>query len=306
MALTGHNFWAVRSPQVKDWDTRFAPLPKNFILLNAAKGEQQLPPEIDFDVVLAENRFGAIQLLRQYAHRLHLPLISLEHTLPVPSWPKSHLAQLKTLRGNINVFISEYSRREWGWGEEEAIVIRHGTDTETFSPCSNVARKPHVLSVVNQLRERDWCCGYRLWEEVTGSLPRLHVGDSKDGWSRPANGVSDLVRHYREAGVFINTSLVSPIPTVVLEAMSCGCAVVSTATCMLPEVIEHGKNGLMSNDPKELTAYCQLLLKDEKLRRQLGESARETIVTKFSMAAFVENWRRVFKQASEIPYRGYF
>ena len=304
IAMTGHNFWAMRTPQVKDWNETFAPVPKNFVLLNPTKGEHQLPPEIDFDVVMSENKFGAYQLFSQIVHKLHLPLISLEHTLPVPAWPASQLTQLKQLRGNVNVFISEFSRKEWGWRENEALVIHHGCDSRVFCPDPAVPKKPHVLSVVNQFRERDIFCGYRLWEQVTQQLPRVHVGDSKDGWSKPAAGVAGLVHHYREAGVFINTSLVSPIPTVVLEAMACGCAVVSTNNCMLPEVIEHGKNGLMSNDPKELTAFCQMLLRDDRLRQQLGEAARETILKKFSMSKFVENWRRVFQQTSEMVYRG--
>ena len=56
--------------------------------------------------------------------------------------------------------------------------------------------------------------------------------------STPAESVADLVNEYCSSKVFLNTSTVSPIPTTLLEAMSCGSAVVSTATCMIPEIIE--------------------------------------------------------------------
>ena len=67
-----------------------------------------------------------------------------------------------------------------------------------------------------------------------------------------------------------------------LEAMACGCAVVTTATCMIPEVIEHGKNGMMSNNESELNSYVKQLFNDEDLRKSLGEEARKTVLEKFS------------------------
>ena len=44
---------------------------------------------------------------------------------------------------------------------------------------------------------------------------------------------------------------------------------------MIPEIIENGKNGLISNDPQELRGFLQLLLKDEDLAKELGDNARK-------------------------------
>jgi glycosyltransferase involved in cell wall biosynthesis len=317
-------FYAFRVPKVvKDWNTTFAPVPDNYILLDPNKGDDQIPLGIDFDLVLSHNKFGQFQIAARLARALHLPLVSLDHTLPPNSYTEGQLADLKQMRGHVNVFISEYSREKWGWKEDEAEVVHHGIDTEVFSPCDCEDCKtwgtndwkligdhccenrkcPHLLSVVNDWKNRDWCCGFRLWQQVTHGLPTRPVGDTP-GLSKPAVSVEALVNEYRSAAVFLNTSLISPVPTALLEAMACGCAVVSTATCMIPEIIENGVNGFLSNDPEELAGYCRTLLGNAALCRKLGDAARQTIVEKFSMNAFVNNWNRVFADAASHFYKG--
>ena len=72
--------------------------------------------------------------------------------------------------------------------------------------------------------------------------------------------------------------------------MSCGCAVVSTNNCMIPDIIQNGKNGLVSNDPQELRGFLELLLKDQDLAQELGDNARKTITEKYSLERFVNSW----------------
>lgn len=304
LARTGYQFWSIRTPAVKDWNRSYRPVPPNYVLCNPANGDKQLPSEVDIDVILSQNKFGQYQIAHQLARQLHVPLVSLEHTLPVPEWGPDQLANLRAMRGHANVFISEFSRKAWGWGEAEAEVVHHGIDTETFSPNELlVDKKAHVLSAVNDWVKRDWCCGFRLWQEVAKDLPHFVVGDTP-GLSKPTASVAELVMRYREAQVFLNTSLVSPVPTALLEAMACGCAVVSSATCMVPDIIENGKNGFVSNDPRELAGYCRLLLQDADMCVKLGRAARQTILDRFSLEAFVANWQRVLTNAAGITFTG--
>ena len=78
-----------------------------------------------------------------------------------------------------------------------------------------------------------------------------------------------------------------------MEAMACGCPVVSTENCMIPEIIEHGVSGFMSNDPEELKRYCQKLLDDPELARKMGEAARKTIEESFNLDRFVSDWNNL-------------
>jgi glycosyltransferase involved in cell wall biosynthesis len=90
-----------------------------------------------------------------------------------------------------------------------------------------------------------------------------------------------------------------------MEAMSCGCAIVTTENCMIPEVVEHGVNGFMSNNPNELREYCQLLLNDKALAATMGSAARKTIVEKYSLESFIKNWSNLFDEASKITFKGF-
>ena len=154
--------------------------------------------------------------------------------------------------------------------------------------------------MVNDFSNRDYCCNYNGWIRITADFNVKLVGTSEEGLSKPAESVEDLVNEYNTSKVFLNTSTVSPIPTTLLEAMSCGSAVVSTATCMIPEIIENGVNGFISNDEEELKSYITQLLQDEELRTTIGKKARETILTKFSEEKFINNWNNIFKKAYEV------
>ena len=208
------------------------------------------------------------------------------------------------MRGHLNLFISRYSIDAWGWEEsKDTLVITHGVDTELFKPNESVEREDHALSVVNDWINRDWCCGFKIWQDVIQGLPHRVMGDTP-GLSEPASSTQDLVSAYQSSRIFLNTSTISPIPTVLLEAMSCGCAVVSTETCMIPEVIEHGVNGFMSNDINELKQYVVDLLNDKDLAKQMGEAARETVVKSFSVDKFASKWDFILHSASKKVFLG--
>ena len=129
------------------------------------------------------------------------------------------------------------------------------------------------------------------------------VGDTP-GLSKPASSTKELVAAYQNSKIFLNTSTISPVPTVLMEAMSCGCAVVSTATCMIPEIIENGVNGFISNNPEELKHYLVDLLNDENLAKEIGKNARKTITEKHSASKFVNRWNEVLESSSKVIFRG--
>jgi glycosyltransferase involved in cell wall biosynthesis len=303
LAKTGHAFYSYRAEGIKDWNETYAKLPDNYILLDPALGEAQIPDYVDFDLVLSQNKFGQFQIAKELAAKFHLPLVSLEHTLPMPQWGEDILLQTRQMRGHVNVFISDYSIDNWGWeSQEDTEVITHGIDTELFCP-SETNRGDEILSVVNDWINRDWCCGFKLWQEVIKGLPHKVVGDTP-GLSEPASSTKELVAAYQNSKIFLNTSTISPVPTVLMEAMSCGCAIVSTATCMIPEIIENGVNGFISNDPEELKHYLVDLLNDENLAKEIGKNARKTITEKHSASKFVNRWNEVLESSSKVVFRG--
>lgn len=301
LAKTGHRFYGWQGPNVKTWNTTYAEIPDNYHILDGSKLDAQLPLWVDVDIVLSQNKWAQYDIGKKIATQLNCPFITLEHTLPTPNLPRSIAYQLAQLKGDLDVFISDYSIEKWGWRKDSdnVIVVRHGVDTDLFSPSDDVEREDLVCSVVNDWMNRDWCCGFKLWQQVSGWPDKLrfpiNVWGDTPGLS-VAGDVPTLIHQYRRSRIFLNTSLVSPVPTVLLEAMSCGCAVVSTNNCMIPEFIEHGENGFLCSTPDEMQYYIHLLRTDEKLAETLGKAARQTIVDNFSLDKFVNNWNEVFKQ----------
>ena len=294
LAKTGHNFYLFQSDGVKNWNNDYAPLPDNHYILP----RETLYKGLSFDMILSHSKFGQFQMSELINKNLGLPIISLEHTVPTPNLKQEWLDEIKNMTGDIDVFISEYSKGVWDLNTDEYEIVHHSVDTETFKPRS-IEKKPYVLSVVNDFVNRDYCCNYSGWVRITEGLDTRLVGDNGDIGS-PASSVDDLVNEYNSAQVFLNTSTFSPIPSVVLEAMACGSAVVSTATCMIPEIIEHGVNGMISNNESELRSYIEQLLSDKDLREKIGKAARETILNKFTEESFLNNWNKIFAKAYEV------
>lgn len=309
LAKTGHNFYAYGAEGIKTWNENYGPRPDNYHLLDSRHGANQIPLYLDLDFVLSQNKFGQFQIALQVARQLHLPIVSLEHTLPATWWSDQQLEMCRLMRGHHNVFISEFSLGEWGWEpEDDTSVVHHSVDTDTFCLPTSPDRKPYALSVVNDWINRDWCCGYRLWQDILSNLEngwdKVRVVGDTPGLSKPARSIPELVKEYQTAQVFLNTSLISPVPTALLEAMACGCAVVSTATCMIPEIIEHGHNGFLSNNPQELSDYAQHLLDSPEEASKMGRMAALTIKEKFSEPRFIKEWNSVFDKAAQIPFLG--
>ena len=75
-----------------------------------------------------------------------------------------------------------------------------------------------------------------------------------------------------------------------LEAMSCGCAVVGSDTAPVQEVIEHQKNGLLVDffDSSQLAVAVERLLQNSDFAKKLGENARATILERFELQHCVQ------------------
>jgi glycosyltransferase involved in cell wall biosynthesis len=132
-----------------------------------------------------------------------------------------------------------------------------------------------------------------------GDLPIKLVGHNPGIAGAEAASSWDALREeYRSHRAYVHTAgrgLDDGYNLGLVEAMVTGMPVVSSALAESP--IEHGKNGLIDDQPARLHAGLAALLADRARALELGKRARETALEKFSVAGFVDAWRRALELA---------
>lgn len=106
----------------------------------------------------------------------------------------------------------------------------------------------------------------------------------------------DVPRMLAAADVFALPSFQEPFGLVFLEAMAMKRPVVALDNGGTPEVVEHGKSGLLSpaRDPDALAANLLTLIRDPALRARMGECGRRAVETRFTPARMARDVERVY------------
>jgi len=285
---TGHEFYMLSGPDLKRWDFHTRPLPTNHYLYT--KPYDSINWTEEFDLILCQNREQHFGKCKELSFKFGIPIIVLDHTEPPPNAPKFSLQQLRSMRGHTHVYITEHNKQSWG--DESGIVINHGINTDVFKGWNG--QNQSGVSVVNLFPERDIFCGWTVWQQVTNKIPVKLFGFNPSLNTKSINNVNELVSELAQARFYLNTSQHSPVPMSMLEAMSVGCPVVTTDKQEISKIIEPGVNGFISNNVDDLISACELLLNDHDLASRMGQNARQTIVDRFNLNKFCEEWNRVF------------
>jgi glycosyltransferase involved in cell wall biosynthesis len=90
------------------------------------------------------------------------------------------------------------------------------------------------------------------------------------------------------------------IPVALMETMAMQIATVSTEISGIPELIDHGQNGLLvpPDDPVALADALKHLKVNPELRKRLGKAARESVVNEFNIFKSAEMMADLFEQFS--------
>lgn len=108
---------------------------------------------------------------------------------------------------------------------------------------------------------------------------------------------SDTAKYYRAMNIYVCSSLAENLSISILEAMNFGKAIIATNIGGTPELIKDGNTGILINSKSAEEIYLALLrcIHDPKLRKSLGENARQYAKENYSLEKMVNSYRNIYE-----------
>jgi glycosyltransferase involved in cell wall biosynthesis len=282
-----------------------------------AGGIRRVLTDVRLDLAHVHSRRGADVWGAAAAARTHVPAVV---TRRVDSWEPSVVAKLKYRPYRRVVALSraiDSRLRACGVPPERIVRIPSAVDGARYRPAPeararirSVFRFPDdvlVVGVVAQLIARKGHARlFRILPELVRREQRLRVlcfgrgplesrlrkavrDSGLEGNVLFAGFRSDLPELLPGLDVLVHPADREGLGVAVLEAASCGVAVVATSVGGVKDILEHTRTGwLVDPDDAALAAGLARLLTDAKLRAQLGAAARAAMLERFSVDAMVD------------------
>ena len=202
------------------------------------------------------------------------------------------------------------------WGEMPGIrVIPNAANfiAEKYSDCT----AKRVIAVGRLDYQKSFDRLILVWEKVHQQMPDWTLDIFGQGeWQEMLQGMIDdrglqdcirlmgptknIGKEYSESSMLVMSSHYEGFPMVMIEAMACGLPAVSfDFKCGPKDIIKEGGNGLAvpDGDLDGLAEAMISLMKDEELRKRMGEEAKKVVET-FSEERVMEKWLDLFEEIS--------
>ena len=202
---------------------------------------------------------------------------------------------------------------------ERATLIRGaGVDPNVFAPRTEPEGTPVVILAARMLWDKgvgEFVEAVSCTREEGVSARFVLVGNSDPGnptavpaaqldeWRR--SGVVEWWEHREDMPEVISKSniVVLPsyregLPKVLIEAASCGRAIVATDVPGCREIVRHNENGLLvpPRDSKSLANALKILIKSPELRAKMGARGRELVEAEFTEEIVVKQTLEVYER----------
>jgi glycosyltransferase involved in cell wall biosynthesis len=206
-----------------------------------------------------------------------------------------------------------------GVARDKIRVIYNGVDPDRFTPAAREPAGQLVISTarIDPLKDIETFLRMAALVRATNREARFAVYGSTpdreylakclalrkelglDGVVQLGAEAANVVAAYQEADVVVLTSISEAFPYSVLEAMSCGKAVVATDVGGVREALE--SNGVLvpPADPESLAVEVRRLLDDPALRLRLGTRARATVMGTFRTDHSIARYLELYTELSE-------
>jgi len=108
-----------------------------------------------------------------------------------------------------------------------------------------------------------------------------------------ADGVADWLNAF---DIFVLPSLSEGMSNTLLEAMAVGVAPIATEVGGSPEILEHGRSGLLvrPGDAEGISRFLVQLASSDEVRCELGRNARARVVERFSLERMLKRYEDLY------------
>lgn len=194
------------------------------------------------------------------------------------------------------------------YNRDDVTVFHNALDENVFYPggkLPELSQKTYIMTVGSEKdgfkRVGDVVKAFELVRDRGYDIDLVRVTKDKPEYpmgrvfiNPPQKTIGDL---YRSAAIYVSASLCESFSMPVLEAMACGCPVVTTANSGVMEYAEDGYNCLLAemNNPASVAEQVIRLLDNPSLRLKLRENGIKT-AGKFK-------WDRIIPELADY-YRG--
>jgi glycosyltransferase involved in cell wall biosynthesis len=197
---------------------------------------------------------------------------------------------------------------------KSSIVIPNGVDTKHFKPDEKLRKlfreKLHLTS--NELligyvgrftKQKNQQLLINLARNIKWKIILVGSGPLEDFYKKiaPNNVIflknlteKELLEFYNAIDIYCHPSLWEGFGLPLLEASACGIPVIAFNKTALKEVVLHSRTGFLAEDSREFKKYLNVLIENEKLRKDLGKKARKFAI-KFDWKHTVKKYERILR-----------
>ncbi len=279
------------------------------------------------NVELLHRHFPTNSIVYYLANKLKVPYTITTHAWDIFSNERySHLDVLFKEAARV-ITISEFNKgyltKNFGLDEKKIEVVRMGIDPGRFASLGNAGDRRRILSVGRLVEKKGLEYGIKAVKHLVPKYPEIEYTIIGSGPEEPKlrslineldlkdkvriiGGATEkeLLEEYKSAGIFILPCVhaqdndMDGIPVVLMEAMAMEKVVISTRISGIPELISHGKTGLLVNprDPKGLASAVEEVLMRKVDADVMGKEGRKTVIEEFNLKNQVSQMSAIFEK----------
>jgi glycosyltransferase involved in cell wall biosynthesis len=131
-------------------------------------------------------------------------------------------------------------------------------------------------------------------EKAINEVNRLGIRNIVNipGWASER----DKIRIFHDANIFVLPSYFEDLPLAIIEAMSYKLPIISTCVGGIPELVKSRTNGFLvqPGDIEDLAKKMHILVKNERLRKKMGEASFKLFQDKFECSILEKRMRVIY------------